>query len=58
MHYGIVADGAEPTLVLTTLSANGEAVIVDFAFDTGFTEEITLPPDIIDQLGLPFSRDM
>ena len=58
MHYGVVADGSEPTLVLTTLSADGEAVYVDFAIDTGFTDEITLPPDIIDQLGLPFNRDV
>ena len=58
MHYGIVLGSQEPSLALSMLSRDGVDVEVDFAIDTGFTEELTLPPDIIDELDLPTYRQL
>ena len=57
MHYGAVNNYLEPSVPLTALYANGRGEIIDFTIDTGFTEEIALPPDIIEQLGLPQEQD-
>ncbi|MCY3692819.1 MAG: hypothetical protein OXI54_01365 [Chloroflexota bacterium] len=58
MHYGTVVNGSEPTIDLTMISINGESVEVEFAVDTGFTDDVTLPFDIIEQLNLPINRDV
>ena len=58
MHYGTVVNGREPTVSISMLSASGEAVQIDFAIDTGFTDDVTLPFDIIEQLSLPVNRDV
>ena len=55
MYYGVVLGSLEPSLTLAILSPDGTDVEIDFAIDTGFTEEMTLPPDIIDELNLPTS---
>ena len=56
MHYGVVRGGLEVSLAISLLASDGTRVDVDFAVDTGFTEEMTLPPDIIDQLKMPTYR--
>jgi clan AA aspartic protease len=58
MHHGIVRGLLEPSLALAVLSTDGTDVEIDFDIDTGFTEEMTLPPDIIDQLNLPTYRQL
>lgn len=58
IHYGVVHDAILPTLTLAVSGENNAAVEVDFAIDTGFTEEMTLPPDIIDELNLPSHREI
>ena len=58
MHYGVVLGRLEPSLPLTCLTLEGFDVAIDFAIDTGFTEEMTLPPDIIDELNLPSHRQI
>ena len=57
MHHGTVNRYLEPSVPLTALYVNGRGEIIDFTIDTGFTEEIALPPDIIEQLGLPQEQD-
>ncbi|MDE2788201.1 MAG: aspartyl protease family protein [Chloroflexota bacterium] len=57
MHYGTVNRYLEPIVSLTALYVNSEEERIDFTIDTGFTEEIALPPDIIEQLGLPQEQD-
>ena len=58
MHHGVVRGGLEVSLALSLVASDGTRVDVDFAVDTGFTEEMTLPPDIIDQLNLPTYRQL
>ena len=58
MHYGVVLGTLESSLTLTCLTLEGSDVAIDFAIDTGFTEEMTLPPDIIDELNLPSHRQI
>ena len=57
MHYGTVNRYLEPSVPLIALYVNSGGEIIDFTIDTGFTEEIALPPDIIEQLGLPQEDD-
>lgn len=57
MHYGIVNIYLEPSIPLTALYLNSEGESINFTIDTGFTEEIALPPDIIEQLDLPQEKD-
>ena len=58
MHYGVVRGGLEVSLALNLVMPDDARVEVDFAIDTGFTEEMTLPPDIIDELNLPTYRQL
>jgi len=53
MHCETVNRYLEPSVPLTVLYVNSGEERIDFTIDTGFTEEIALPPDIIEQLGLP-----
>ena len=57
-HYGVVLDATLPMLTLAVSGENSTAVEVDFAIDTGFTEVMTLPPDIIDELNLQFNKEI
>ncbi len=58
MHYGVVHGGLEASIPLDLAAPDGSRVEVDFAIDTGFAEEMTLPPDIIDQFNLPTFRQL
>lgn len=58
MHYGVVLGTLEPSFTLACLTLEGSDVAIDFAIDTGFTEEMTLPPDIINELNLPSHRQI
>ena len=57
-HYGVVHDATLPTLTLGVSGEHSATVEVDFAIDTGFTEVMTLPPDIIDELNLQFNKEI
>ena len=58
MHYGVVSADLEPNLIIALLGVDNTIVEVDCAIDTGFTEEMTLPPDIIEALGLPINKQV
>ncbi len=58
MHSSTLTRDLEPTLTLAVSGANRSAVDIDFAIDTGFTEVMTLPPDIIDELNLQFNKEL
>ena len=57
MHYGTVNRYLELSVPLIALYLNSGGESIDFTIDTGFTEEIALPPDIVEQLGLPQEDD-
>ena len=57
-HYGVAHDATLPMLTLAVSGENSATVEVDFAIDTGFTEVMTLPPDIIDELNLQFNKEI
>ena len=57
-HYDVVHDATLPTLTLGVSGEHSATVEVDFAIDTGFTEVMTLPPDIIDELNLQFNKEI
>ena len=52
MHHGVVGEYLEPGVTLIVLGANRGTVPVDFIIDTGCTEEVILPQDLIDRLNL------
>lgn len=53
MISGIVTDGrATVTLVFPLL--NRPSITIGFVIDTGFTDQLCLPPEAVDLLGLPF----
>ena len=58
MHSGMLSSDLEPTLTLAVSGSDLAAVEIDFAIDTGFTEVMTLPPDIIDELNLQFNKEL
>ena len=58
MHYGIVNERLEATISLNALGAGATTLAIDFVIDTGCTEEMILPPEIIDQLHRIRSSDM
>ncbi len=62
MHYGRVnyyydGDVLEASITLSLLDDNGITESIDFAVDTGLTEEVALPQDIINRLNLPLADD-
>lgn len=57
MHYGTVNRYLELSVPLIALYLNSGGESIDFTIDTGFTEEIALPPDIVEQLSLPQEDD-
>ena len=52
MHYGVVNEYLEPVISLNVLGTGNASLVVDFVIDTGCTEEIIIPKDIIDRLNL------
>ena len=57
-HYGIVLDATFPMITLALSGENTATVEVDLAIDTGFTDVMTLPPDIIEVLNLRFNKEI
>ena len=49
---GVVTAGLEARIALSITGPRGDAVTTDAIVDTGFTEHLTLPPDLIRALGL------
>ena len=56
MISGIVAN-KHATVVLTLLLPNGSSIPIEFVIDTGFTEELCLPPEAVSLMGLTFRHD-
>lgn len=50
----VTRDGGEARIPLTLLrgSSVGETMSLDAVIDTGFTGRLTLPPDVVEDLGL------
>ena len=62
MHYGLIYgigdDFLEAHITLTVQDGNGVVENVDFVIDTGLTEDVSLPSDIIVRLNLPRNGDI
>ena len=54
MIRGEVNSYLEPIIELQLRSPNGALIQINGAIDTGFSDHLTLPPEIIHTLGLPF----
>jgi clan AA aspartic protease len=52
MMKGIVTEDLEPQLRLAVLDVGGRSTDVETIIDTGFNGFLTLPPALIEQLGL------
>lgn len=53
MISGIVSD-RHAIVSLTFLLVNGSTFPIEFVVDTGFTDDLCLPPEAVNLLGLPF----
>jgi predicted aspartyl protease len=51
MTGGKVSSGLEATVAFGLISAAGELRVVDATIDTGFNGQLTLPLDLIEELG-------
>ena len=56
MIQGIVTADREAVIHLALIDANGQSHSIRIVIDTGYTGWLTLPPDLISQLGLSFNR--
>lgn len=54
MSKGFFTSGREPALSMEAIGPDGNRSF-DAIIDTGFTGELTLPPDWIEDLGLPYA---
>jgi clan AA aspartic protease len=54
---GIVTD-RHAGIALTFLLPNGSTFPIEFVVDTGFTDYLSLPPEAVSLLGLPFLYDL
>ena len=54
MIRGTVNDRLEPMVVLEISNGDGRYQPVEALMDTGFTEDLTLPPDMVARLGLEY----
>ena len=54
MIQGEVNTAYEAVITLSVQGPEGQAREVDAVVDTGFTGFLTLPPDLVAELGLPF----
>lgn len=57
MISGIVADG-HPIITVPFRIPNRADFPIEFVVDTGFTDELCLPPEAVALLNLPFRYDM
>lgn len=57
MISGIVADG-HAIVIIPLRMPNRADVPIEFVVDTGFTDELCLPPEAVALLNLPFKYDM
>lgn len=56
MIFGRVNTFREAILSLVVRDAVGRERSIEAVVDTGFTGHLTLPPDVVEALGLPFRR--
>lgn len=54
MILGIVHSYHEATLIVAVRDAAGQEEQIETILDTGFSGSLTLPPEVIHALGLPF----
>jgi len=54
---GIVSDG-HPIIIIPFRIPNRADFPIEFVVDTGFTDELCLPPEAVALLNLPFKYDM
>ncbi|MEI6381998.1 MAG: clan AA aspartic protease [Cyanobacteriota bacterium ELA615] len=57
MISGIVADG-QATIIIPFRIPNCTDFAIEFVIDTGFTDELCLPPEAVALLNLPFKYDI
>ena len=55
MIYGVVNLRREATLPLVVGNSSGQREVIDTVIDTGFDGFLSLPPEIIVRLGLPWT---
>jgi clan AA aspartic protease len=54
MITGEVTADSEAVVTVRIYNANGQEAQITAVIDTGFTDYLTLPPEVVDALGLPF----
>ncbi len=57
MRGRVASDGSEPRITLRVRDASGRDRPIEAVIDTGFTGEITLPPEAVESLSLGFQGD-
>lgn len=58
MHQGAVNQNLEPCVNLTVFGSSGATLELEFVIDTGCTEELILPQNIINRLNLVRGDDI
>ena len=58
MHQGTVNQNLEPCVNLTVFGSGGATLDLEFVIDTGCTEELILPQNIINRLNLVQGDDI
>jgi clan AA aspartic protease len=56
MMIGSVNADREAMLQIRVLGPHGQSVVADAVVDTGFTDDLSLPADLLAQLQLPFAK--
>ena len=54
MIRGVINDGLELVVVVEISNGDGAVESVEAVLDTGFGGDLTLPPDVVERLGLKF----
>jgi len=54
MIRGVLNDRLEPMVVMEISNGDGQFQPVEALLDTGFSENLTLPPDTVERLGLKY----
>ena len=55
MIRGIVTPGPAPVVTIDVGNGSGGFQSLDFIVDTGFSDELAMPSDLIQRLGLPYA---
>ena len=55
MIEGVVNDAYEAVVTLSMQGPEGQAQEIEAVVDTGYSGFLTLPPGLVDELGLPFA---